>query len=296
MRRLIFAALLFAASPAIAADLSMAPTTYKAASIDPAYNWTGFYAGVNLGYGFGGKSNSTGGQTNYANTSGDTGTETHGPGGPSWSTPSNLQGFLGGAQAGYNYQIGNRWVFGVETDFQGGSIKGSSSASNTTSINLLPFPAGGPNLWPVTGNMSASEQVNWYGTLRGRAGYLVPNTDLLLYGTGGLAYGQVKSSLCYSGGFLADAALGFGGSNWNGCANSSTVKFGWTAGAGVEYHIVGNWTAKLEYLFTDLGSVSTDLSAPAFRNSNGSGGRTVSATNSQDVLFQTIRAGVNYHF
>lgn len=295
MRRVILSTLMMlAASAAIAAD--MQPATMKAAPVYlPATNWSGFYAGLNAGYGFSAGGSSTGNQTNYANTSGDTGTETHGPGGPAWSTPMNLKGFVGGGQFGYNYQIGSV-VVGAETDFQGGSVKGYSSASNTTSINLLPLPPGGPNLWPVTGNMAASQQVDWYGTLRGRAGVTLLNSDLLLYGTGGLAYGQVKSSLCYSGGFLASASLGFAGSNWSGCGSSSTVKVGWTAGAGVEYHLFGNWSAKLEYLFTDLGSIDSQLTLPAFRNSNGSGGRAVSATNTDDVKFQTLRVGVNYRF
>lgn len=292
---ILSAALLLAGSSAMAADI-IQPAQRAAAVTSPAYNWTGFYAGVNAGYAFDGGSHATGGQTNYANTSGDTGTETHGPGGPSWATPANLKGFVGGGQVGYNWQASPWWVLGVETDFQGGSVKSASAASNTTAINLLPLPAAGGNLWPVTGNMAAAEQVDWYGTLRGRVGFTAPGSDLMLYGTGGLAYGQVRSSLCYSGGFLADAALGFGGSHWNGCASGSSVKVGWTAGGGLEYRLLGNWSAKVEYLFTDLGSATTNLSAPAFRNSNGTGGRTVSAINADEILFQTVRIGLNYHF
>lgn len=281
-----------------AADMNFGirPTTKAIPYVDQTASWTGFYAGVNAGYGFGVGGKSSGSQTDYANTSGDTGTETHGPGGPAWASKSDMGGFVGGGQIGYNRQIG-RLVLGAEADFQGGDISTSSSSSDTTKIKLLPAPPGGANLWPVSGTADATAKVNWYGTVRGRVGMTTPDNSLLVYGTGGLAYGSVDHTFGYTGGFLPDAALGFGGSHWAGTTSSSQTKVGWTAGAGAEWMIPNSkWSLKAEYLYTDLGSTTLDLSAPAFRNSNGTGGRTVSATNRTDDSFQTVRAGLNYHF
>jgi outer membrane immunogenic protein len=296
---LLLAALLTSCSgAAFAADL---PNTKEAPNFlapAPVSTWTGFYAGVNAGYGFSADPRDTGEQTYYANTSGDdSSTEDHGPGGPSWQNQSKLSGALGGAQIGYNLQINPFAVIGIEADFQGSGLSGSSSTYDSTHMTLLPFPVGGPNEWPVAGTAGVSQHVNWYGTLRGRLGW-VATPDLLLYGTGGFAYGQVHQNFSYVGGFLADPALGFMGSHWNGDASSSSIRVGWTAGAGLEWKIPGwqNWSVKAEYLYTDLGSTTVSLSAPAFRNSNGTGGRTVEATNSVDAKWHTVRVGLNYHF
>jgi outer membrane immunogenic protein len=188
-------------------------------------------------------------------------------------------------------------VAGFEADFQGSGLSGNANASDTTTMELLPFPDGGPNHWPVQGIANVQQRVNWFGTLRGRLGYLV-TPGLLAYGTGGLAYGQVHQSFNYTGGFLEDDALGFLGSHWNGTTSSNSIRVGWTAGAGLEWMLPGwsGWSVKAEYLYTDLGSTTVNLSAPAYRNSNGTGGRTVEATNTDDVRWHTVRVGLNYHF
>ena len=100
--------------------------------------------------------------------------------------------------------------------------------------------------------------VNWYGTVRGRLGYAFNN--VLVYGTGGLAYGGVDSRI----------------------ENSSTYKVsstntGWTAGGGVEYMFAPNWSGKIEYLHIDLGWTPEPLSLKS------------------ETEFDVVRAGVNYH-
>jgi opacity protein-like surface antigen len=287
-------------SAASAADLSYkAPTGYAPVA---AHSWTGLYAGFNVGYGFGAGGRDDGGQTNYVNNSPGNvfpfNTETHGTGGPAWGTSADLKGALGGGQIGYNFQMSPWLVGGLEADFQGSALKGDSSAANTTAITLQPFPVGGPNLWPVAGAMASSQSIDWYGTVRGRLGVTSFDQTLLVYGTGGLAYGQVRQSFAYAGGFLPDAALGFGGSHWTGSASSTDTKVGWTVGAGFEWapQSMPNWSVKTEYLYTDLGAGTVNLTAPAFRNSDGEGFRTVSASNSMDTRFQTVRVGLNYHF
>jgi len=267
-----------------------------------ARSWTGLYGGLNVGYGFSAGGRSSGGQTYYENNgpaySPPFDTETRGAGGPAWNTAARLGGVIGGVQLGYNRRLNPWLVSGLEVDFQASGLSGSAFASNTTAITLMPYPVNGPNLWPVTGNASTSQRVDWYGTVRGRLGVTSFNQSLLVYGTGGLAYGQVKQDFTYSGGFLPVANLGFGGSTWVGSASSTTTKVGWALGAGLEWIPEGmpNWSIKAEYLYIDLGSSTVNLTAPAFRTSDGEGFRTVQASNRMEARFQTVRIGLNYRF
>jgi outer membrane immunogenic protein len=123
-------------------------------------------------------------------------------------------GVVGGGQIGYNYQFSPWLVVGLETDFQGTSI-GSGG--------------GGNNWWWGGGNR---EQISWFGTIRGRLGITSFDPHFLIYGTGGFAYGEVQRN-----GWLIQ---------------NSVVKTGWTAGGGVEWAFMPNWSAKVEYLYTDL--------------------------------------------
>jgi outer membrane immunogenic protein len=292
MRRFIVALLLsVAAVPAAhAADVSV---TNK----DP---WSGLYGGLNVGAGFGASGRSSGGQTYYENASHDSfDTEWYGYGGPSWASSADPSGVVGGAQIGYNRRVTRSLVAGLETDFQGSSLSGDSDTTHSTAIALLPpnTPAG-PDYWPVTGTAHATEHVDWFGTVRGRVGLTSSDQSLLVYGTGGLAYGKVRQDFGYSGGFLADARLGFAGTHWSGSASDSETKVGWTAGAGVEWapaHL-NNWSFKVEYLYTDLGSTTANLSTPAYRNDNGGDSRLVNAANTMDARWHTMRVGFNYHF
>jgi outer membrane immunogenic protein len=285
-------------STASAADLAPAPM-FSASAV--ARSWTGLYGGLNIGYGFGAGGRGEGSQTSYANNSPTAvfpfDTETHGAGGPAWNRSADLNGVVGGVQFGYNYQLNPWLVAGLETDFQGSALSAATSATNTTAITLTPFPPGGPNLWPLTGNASARQNVDWYGTLRGRLGVTSFNNSLLVYGTGGLAYGQVRQDFSYNGAFLPVAALGFDGSHWSGSASSTETQVGWALGAGFEWAPANmpNWSFKAEYLYVDLGSTTVNLSAAGFRNSDGEGFRTVTASNTMDARFQTVRVGVNYH-
>jgi outer membrane immunogenic protein len=267
-----------------------------------AVSWTGLYGGLNIGYGFGAGGRNNGGQTYYENNGPAYAfpfdTETRGAGGPAWNTAARLGGVIGGVQLGYNQRLNPWLVSGLEVDLQGSALRASASATNTTAITLTPVPVGGANLWPVTGNASTTQRVDWFGTVRGRLGVTSFNQSLLVYATGGLAYGQVKQDFGYSGGFLPVAALGFGGSTWVGNASSSTTKVGWALGAGVEWIPEGmaNWSIKAEYLYVDLGSSTVNLAAPAFRTSDGEGFRTVYASNKMEARFQTVRIGLNYRF
>src|SRR5215475_2782827 len=191
-----------AAGSAAAADLPRGPAPYYYPPVASIYNWTGFYAGLNLGY--------------------------------EWGKVNNISinpgGVAGGGQIGFNWQTG-QWVFGAETDIQ------ASAADDT----FAPWKFSNP----------------WFGTLRGRVGYAVNN--ILLFGTAGFAYGNLRASA--------------------GGLDESKTLTGWTAGLGMEVGFTPNWSAKVEYLYMDLGN------------------RVYTLTGTDNGLQASyLRIGVNYHF
>ena len=95
---------------------------------------------------------------------------------------------------------------------------------------------------------ATSDKLDWFGTVRGRLGFLATPT-FLLYGTGGLAYGRVASATVNS--FTATPDIYTG--------STSTTRAGWTAGAGGEWMFAPNWSAKAEYLYVDLGTVGYNV-------------------------------------
>ena len=146
------------------------------------------------------------------------------------NNPTKPSGFAGGVDAGYNWQTGP-WVFGIEGDIQ-------ATGANDT---FAPWKFSNP----------------WFGTVRGRAGYALNN--ILFFGTGGLAFGELRGET-------------FG-------LSESHTNAGWTIGAGAEFGFAQNWSAKIEYLYVDLANSNfTITSVP-----NG-------------YRFGVVRAGVNYHF
>ena len=165
-------------------------------------SWAGPYLGGNLGYAWGSVANN----------------------------PTKPSGFVGGVQAGYNWQNG-AFVFGVEGDIQ------ATGAEET----FAPWKFSNP----------------WFGTVRGRAGYALNN--VLLFGTGGLAFGELRATT-------------FG-------LSESHTNAGWTLGVGAEMGFAPNWSAKVEYLYVDLANSNFVITGA----SNG-------------YRFGLIRAGVNYRF
>ena len=121
-------------------------------------------------------------------------------------------------------------MIGAETDFQGTSITGGNQGNLRWPVSISPYPGSNTGLLTplVTGN-GGNLGLPWFGTVRGRAGYLVTPT-LLLYGTAGFAYGDVTAF------------------------QRSNTSTGWTAGGGVEWLFAPHWSAKLEYLYVDLDS------------------------------------------
>jgi len=259
------------------------------------YNWTGFYIGGNVGYSWGRGSGDLAGtattttRTRVFRTAGPTlisDDTVVGAAVPFIGTGSanNIDGIIGGGQIGYNWQSGPV-LFGLEADFQGSGERGSSTFCQT-----LACPVGS-----LTG--SVDHKLRWFGTVRGRAGWL-PTDRVLLYVTGGLAYGQIDSD--YSLGFLGAPLTGF---------STKNTKAGYTVGGGIEGALWGNWTAKAEYLFMDLGNfgsgtgAATTTASVNLLNTPQQGFNTVIDTSTtasgafsnrfRDHIF---RVGVNYRF
>lgn len=145
----------------------------------------------------------------------------------------NRTGISGGLQAGYNKQCGAA-LYGIEGDFNLTSLK------DTTDYNLLGLFGGVPLL-------SDHRSLDWYSTLRTRAG-IVANDSLLLYVTGGLAFAGMKHSVDALGGFNV--------------FSESKVRWGWTAGAGTEMALRDNWSFKSEVLYMQF--TNNDFSVPIF--------------------------------
>ncbi|WP_247642898.1 outer membrane protein [Brucella abortus] len=218
------------------------------------FSWTGGYIGINAGY--------AGGKFKHPFS------DIEQDGGPRFSGSLDVtaSGFVGGVQAGYNWQLANGLVLGGEADFQGSTVKSKLVGNgNLSDIG-------------VAGNLSGDEssvletKVQWFGTVRARLGF-TPTERLMVYGTGGLAYGKVKTQL---------SAYGDGEFS----AGNSKTKAGWTLGAGVEYAVTNNWTLKSEYLYTDLGK----------RSFNYIDEENVNINMENKVNFHTVRLGLNYKF
>ena len=288
MKHLVFGSVallaLTAAGPVAAADMPVRAPVYKAPqAMVAAHNWTGFYVGGNVGYGWGDRTVTfTPNDVVLQNvTCGGTFGGTCAP-----PTSFDVNGALGGLQAGYNWQFNQNWLLGIETDFDWSRIQGTGTSN---------FFLG--NIVPAASNFQATQNVKWFGTVRGRLGFL-PTNNMLLYGTAGFAYGRVDENL------VVNSQAGAGATNtvfaYNCVAGpncflgrSSRTPTGWTAGAGFEYAPWSNVSFKGEYLYVNLG-----------------GGDAVNVV-VQDALtfipssftaafsrtdFHVVRAGLNFHF
>lgn len=227
---------------AYAADLGPARHAAVAAPAPgtaPLYNWGGFYVGANAGYSWGHA------RTDYTLD------------GVALTTTSvSPNGFVGGGQFGYNWQLANT-VLGIEGDLQGSGQKGDGSFAFTALA--IPF----------TGTYTS--RVDWFSTVRARAGYA--SDRWLWYVTGGWAHARGKTDGSVTGGGVTTPFSG------------SDNLDGWTAGVGVEAALYGNWTWKAEYLYVDFGKLSESTPTAI--------GTFASSTKVTDNL---LRLGLNYRF
>ncbi len=220
MRRVLFSTisvLALTASGAFAADIPRPAPSYKAPAVyAPVFTWTGFYLGINGGYGWGKADWDFGGNAN--------------PDG----------GMIGGT-IGYNWQTGP-WVLGLEGDVDWSNLRGS--------FTNIACPLG------------CETRNSWLATVRGRLGYAFDR--VMPYVTGGLAVGDIRTTV---GGF----------------AGERQTNAGFAVGAGIEGAITNNFTAKVEYLFVDLGDANCSVLSCGL------------ATN-VDFHAHVVRGGLNYKF
>jgi outer membrane immunogenic protein len=252
-------------SIASAADMPVKAPVYKVAPAIAAPNWAGWYIGANAGWV--GSADNT-----ITNTGTDTGT--HGLGSSiGGEIPAAIDlgysGFIGGGQLGYNWQAGN-WVYGLEADFDGASAKSSISIPDPPTLSGL--------IAPVTTN--ATRELDWLGTFRGRIG-ITPAAPFLLYATGGLAVGKHQLGI----GVVAPAAA----PPANLFNQTSSTSAGWTIGAGAEWMFAPHWSLKAEYLYVDLGNISSTINYAY-------GANTSSLTATVRDTMNIVRGGINYHF
>lgn len=267
--------MLFAANSAVARDdVKRAALAYNG-SIPSEFAWTGWYAGVNIGGSFGRSS------TDFTIA-----------GVPFGSMSPKMDGILGGVQAGYNWQIG-RAVLGWEADFGATSQRSASSL-----IDFIPGVPGTPGvpcifedgpgtpcqpgtgipgtpaIPAVTGLVNHRNNLPWFGTVRGRVGFAT--TDRwLVYLTGGLAYADVSTSETLVVNGVSSAMF------------TDSLRIGWTVGGGIETVLWNNWTAKLEYLYLDFGTVNNSFIGIA---------PITPIATSTHVTDQIVRIGINYRF
>jgi outer membrane immunogenic protein len=222
-------------SPALAADL---PVKAPVAPVVAPYSWTGCYAGINAGYSWGRARGNLNTPDINSLGGGGLGLPT------SFPISLNPNGFIGGGQIGCNWQLNNAWVVGLEADFQGSAEKAGRPFANSFSF------VDGEGIGTGVIGQSMQARIHWFGTARGRAGFLVTPT-IMLYGTGGLAYGRTSFTDYIS----VSTSTGISGVT---AISSAKTRVGWTLGAGVEGALFNwnNWTWKLEYLYVDLGSRS----------------------------------------
>ncbi len=229
----------------------------------PAWSWTGFYAGVHAGYAFSNDGSfETTGQV-QANIN------TVNAGARPGSVDSDRNGFIGGGQIGYNWQM-NGIVIGVEADI--------SYVDNEDSVRVVTTVGG------VTRNNDFRSKLDYLGTVRGRLGYAHDKT--LLFVTAGLAYGDVE----VSGDFSGPATAGF---NRQFTGSSSGFETGYVVGGGFEHAFTSNWTFKGEYLYYDLGSSTVGVNRIETAIPLGVGtGYNTRIENDGHI----VRAGLNYKF
>ena len=237
-----------AAGVATGARAADKPAEEKGASEEASAHdpWSGFYVGGHVGYA-GGRSNWSG-----PDISGSSGLA------KGIDTFTEAGSFLGGFQGGYNLRLPHNLLVGVEGDFTFPAYPDLAGQSTGATANFIS---------PSLGFATYMESMQASLSLRGRVGYLF--NDWLLYATGGVAWTRNSQSLTQTVSGTTD--------------NPFLWRSGWAVGAGVEVPLIPNWTAKLEYVYSNFGAKSVNFLA------NGE-------TFRSDWTLHTIRLGLNYHF
>ena len=281
----LFAVSITASSQALATDLNspLPPLSYKdAPPVVAPFGWGGFYFGGHAGGAWGGP--------NVSDTFVYVGD-------PTFNGALNRAGFIGGGQAGYNFQRGG-FVFGLESDI--GYLGLSASKGRSFKPNSCVSPLGhqytDKYCW-VDARYSDSSDLN--GDITGRLGYSAGRT--LFYVKGGVAFLDADVKANYSGQNVntINRVSGATPSTFN--YDHSDTLVGWTIGGGVEYALNPSWSLKAEYQHFDFGHMSysySDCYKIPGHTSNCATGSFVSVLNGKTDASVTADAailGVNYH-
>jgi outer membrane immunogenic protein len=256
-------------TPALAADMPVKAPPPPA----PVSPWTGFYVGANAGAGW---------LDDPAFTTAPGGTLVSSPFESSLGWGEAISGsrkadFTGGGQIGYNQQLNGNWVAGFEADIQ--YLGASTSAANTFVASLPPQPA-------TTLTNSFSSKTPWFGTVRARVGTTALNPNLLLYVTGGLAFGSEQfTGLVNAVGPIGSEIFPFSRSQFLG---------GYAVGGGGEWAISSHWSIKAEYLFVQLGLTDQQVRTTIVNASDLSTDAVTLSAKHDDI--SVARVGLNYRF
>ena len=257
--------------PTASSAMAMATKAPMAPGAAP-YSWTGFYVGAHLGGGISGSQ---------------------------WSDPTTLQvdqgshnatGLLGGIQGGYNWQMGHL-VLGVEGQYSFADLNGDHDNASAASAT------GAANSVLATGADRFSTKINGIATIAGRVGFASDAIDrTLFFAKGGAAYarGHFGDQEIFAEISCFAPCVTFNGTESLG-ANAN--HWGWVVGAGLEYGLTQNWSAKIEYNYMDFGTKTITLAGTQCV-SNGLTSLCQPGTSNQDVRqnIQTVTLGINYRF
>jgi outer membrane immunogenic protein len=261
---------------AFAADM---PAKAPPAPPAPVQNWTGFYVGGHVGYA-------------WTNDPLQSEFDTSNFGGTANFFPNSFRAddanVIGGVHAGYNWQFAPTWLLGIEADFDWTSLKAEGGVAP-----MRIFPGGLPGV-PDSAYTSSS-RLNYFGTVRGRLGYIFSNV-WMPYVTGGFAWGRVK--------YEADWVSVGPSPCCHAPVSFSDTKTGWVVGGGLEYKPVNSpWIFGVEYLYYNLGSATT---AASIISANGAPlpplPNPACVTSNcvfyswDDLTVQTVRARFSYKF
>jgi len=278
----IAALLAFGMTGAMAEEMAVPPSQFITATV-PYLAWTGFYVGINGGFAWGNSSVAFA-ANDPAALAGTCG----GGGAPKGQCITSVDfrrdGAVAGGQFGYNWQVNSQWLVGAEADFQWSDLNGSvNSAFRLGNVGAT--------------NVVASQTVNSFGTVRARAGVVLA-PPLLLYGTGGFAFGQMHENLrvpAVTTNFLTAGGFSYACTAGTACfaGSASQTLLGWSAGAGAEYAITTNLIFRTELLYVHLSAPTVTVTATAVAAGTAPASF---AAGFSSVYLAVMRAGLNYKF
>jgi outer membrane immunogenic protein len=266
----IFGAAAFVALTAgsvFAADIAAQPYSKAPVYTVPVYDWSGFYIGVDVG----GVSQSDSGISNFFQVGNSRNLLTQ---------SSSSGSLIGGGHIGYNWQFAPTWVLGIEADAQWMNAKNNFCRGLDGTLTSC--------IDTNRGFATIESETKWLSTVRGRLGWTFDR--FMIYGTGGVAFGEIETKVGFSclvaGCAAAATPLATAGTD-------TSTRAGWVAGAGIEWMVASNWMIRAEYLHVDLGSVTGNVLLPATTCIFGG---PCGMSYSRDLIYDMGRVGLSYKF